>query len=90
MNVTGFDAFDISPPERPYKKICMMVFLTAVGISLLISGMHLLVSKNNSNGIALVVLGILLLIPGLYHSHFAYKAYRGEYGYTFGSIPEVL
>lgn len=84
-----FDTFDVTPRERPWKKICMSICLTVIGICLFAGGMDLLVGESNANGVALVVLGILLLIPGCYHVHVAYRAYRGERGYTFEGIPEV-
>lgn len=83
-----FDTLDATEPDKPYRKICMSICLTIIGICLFSGGMDLLVN-NNDNGIALIVLGILLLIPGCYHVNMAYRAYRGERGYTFDSIPEV-
>ena len=67
----------------------MSVILTVIGIALLIGGFDLLAAKGNTNGIALLVLGVLLLIPGSYHVHMAVRAYRGERGYSFEGIPEV-
>lgn len=85
-----FDTFDVVEREKPWKKICMSIVLTAIGISLFAGGMVLLTNQGNNNGSALIVLGVLLLIPGCYNVFVAYKACRGERGYTFEGIPEVV
>lgn len=67
----------------------MSVVLTVIGICLFSGGLEMLIGKSDSNGTALVVLGILLLIPGCYHVNVAYRAYRGQRGYSFEGIPDI-
>jgi len=44
--------------------------------------------QGRGRGWPMIVLGVILLIPGLYHVRIAYKAYRGDRRYVYAEIEE--
>jgi hypothetical protein len=54
--------------------------------SLLLSG-HI-DTKYSDRTWPLLILGAIMFIPGSYHVHLAYYAWKGRSGYSFDDIPE--
>ncbi|GBL90738.1 Transmembrane protein 230 [Araneus ventricosus] len=78
--------------KMPWGGIILAVFLFIAG-SLLITFASLLFTghldgQHTEGAWPLLILGILMFIPGVYHVRIAYLAYRGYPGYVFDDIPD--
>jgi hypothetical protein len=74
------------------RKVLLAAALTLVGSVCIVMAILLFagVSPNFENrAVALLILGLLIFIPGSYMSTIAYKAWRGERGFSFHLIPDV-
>ncbi|KAI0221186.1 transmembrane protein 230 [Lamellibrachia satsuma] len=84
--------FKKPPPVVPYKAICLAVTLFLGGSLLIVIGSLLLTgyidSKYSDRTWPVLILGVLMFIPGSYHVHLAYYAWKGYDGYNFEDIPE--
>lgn len=73
------ESLEMSFPPLPMKPLIISVTLLLVGIGLMIAGfIEEAVDVDPTRGIASLVLGSLLLIPGSYFSFKFYKAYRAS------------
>lgn len=80
------DNYNVS---RPWKKVALAIGLFLTGSVLLATGLGLYLSgAPDSHGIPLMVLGSLVFLPGFYHTLIAYKAWRGQAGYSLNQIPD--
>eukprot|EP00735_Rhodelphis_limneticus_P001501 TRINITY_DN1212_c0_g1::TRINITY_DN1212_c0_g1_i1::g.26797::m.26797 TRINITY_DN1212_c0_g1::TRINITY_DN1212_c0_g1_i1::g.26797 ORF type:complete len:123 (+),score=1.50,DUF872/PF05915.7/4.4e-16,DUF3169/PF11368.3/0.0012,PIRT/PF15099.1/0.0031,DUF1469/PF07332.6/0.0041,SdpI/PF13630.1/0.017,VIT1/PF01988.14/0.018,DUF4199/PF13858.1/0.029 TRINITY_DN1212_c0_g1_i1:68-436(+) len=67
------------------------------GLSLLLGGLVIIFLaffvfsahdlQHNQNGLALLILGLLCLIPGTYSTYVLFRAYRQHPGYRFTQVP---
>ncbi|KAF8786005.1 transmembrane protein 230-like isoform X2 [Argiope bruennichi] len=78
--------------KMPWGGIILAIFLFIAG-SLLITFASLLFAghfdgQHTEGAWPLLILGILMFIPGVYHVRIAYLAYRGYPGYVFDDIPD--
>jgi Ca2+/H+ antiporter len=84
--------FEQPPSKIPYKAIGLAVVLFVVGSVLIILSALLLAghidTKYSDRTWPLLILGLLMFIPGSYHVHLAYYAWKGTSGYSFDDIPE--
>lgn len=84
--------FNLPPPKIPYKAIILAVVLFVVGSVLIIVGSLLLTgyidTAYSDRTWPVLILGSMMFIPGSYHVHLAYKAWKGHPGYSFDDIPE--
>lgn len=76
----------------PWKSIILAGLLLIVGTVVLIIGI-LIVSgfinvKYADRMWPMIILGLLMFIPGAYHTFIAYYAYKRVPGYSFDDIPE--
>lgn len=90
----GFvDAQFIQPPSKiPWKAVTFAAILLFVGTVMLIVGSMMMSghidSKYADRMWPMIILGILMFIPGAYHTRIAYYAYKKVPGYSFDDIPE--
>ncbi|CAL4166805.1 unnamed protein product, partial [Meganyctiphanes norvegica] len=75
----------------PWKAIGYAIVLFTLGTILLVIG-SLLVSgffheKYEDRTWPLILIGLLMFIPGAYHSYIAYYAFKGYEGFSFDDIP---
>ncbi|ESO97415.1 hypothetical protein LOTGIDRAFT_231584 [Lottia gigantea] len=64
------------------------IALTIVGVALIVSGIGVLISANRGiHCIVFFIIGLLCLIPGVYHLVIIIFAVQGRPGYTFYNIP---
>eukprot|EP00051_Salpingoeca_urceolata_P032805 m.17516 g.17516 ORF g.17516 m.17516 type:complete len:124 (-) comp5477_c0_seq1:91-462(-) len=90
----GFvDAQFVQPePKVPTKSIMYAVFLFLFGSVMLTLGIFLFLgiisNPHPDRWLSLVIVGSLTFIPGSYHTWIAYKAWRGDRGYSFNDIPD--
>lgn len=77
------------PKVQENKRVVICaILLTTVGLVLAITGLWILVSDaSNLRGAVFLVVGCLLLLPGLYHLIFVYLAVKGRRGFTFRQLP---
>ncbi|CAH1785001.1 unnamed protein product [Owenia fusiformis] len=85
--------FEKPPPKVPYKAIALATVLFLVGTILLVIGALLLSGrfvdpKYNDRTWPVLIIGIIMFLPGIYHVRIAYCAYMGYQGYDFDDIPE--
>ncbi|CAG9466248.1 unnamed protein product [Pedinophyceae sp. YPF-701] len=71
-----------------WKPLLLAGFLTITGSILVIVALVEL-ELSAASGLALLILGCLLLLPGAYHARIAFKALRGTEGFSLSDIPEV-
>ena len=77
------------PPSRPPRRaIALALFLLGAGFALFVAGLALR-AQHNDAGFPLLILGVLMLVPGAYHSNIVYRAWRGTPGYSFAQLPEL-
>ncbi|GIY13690.1 transmembrane protein 230 [Caerostris darwini] len=84
--------YEKQKPKMPWGGIILAVFLFLSG-SLLIALSSLLFTGHlngqySEGAWPLLILGILMFIPGVYHVRIACFAYRGYPGYVFDDIPD--
>ncbi|GMH43970.1 hypothetical protein BSKO_11904 [Bryopsis sp. KO-2023] len=80
---------ELIPPQGSCKKVFLSFLLLILGLGLAIGGFDVVVNKDKSHGFALIFLGIIVLIPGMYYSYKVYKGCRGKGRFSFDSIPDV-
>lgn len=75
------------PPKTTMAAICMFVS----GIIFLCCGLYIFYNRNKSKGgdqgISMMVLGGMMLIPGSYATCIIYGTYQGWNGYDYSQIP---
>ncbi|KAK3879464.1 hypothetical protein Pcinc_015971 [Petrolisthes cinctipes] len=75
----------------PWRAISYALLLFAAGTLLLVVGSLLvtgyLEEKYADRTWPVIILGLLMFIPGAYHSYLAYYAFQGYEGYSFDDIP---
>eukprot|EP00038_Savillea_parva_P015140 m.13244 g.13244 ORF g.13244 m.13244 type:complete len:140 (-) comp3023_c0_seq1:162-581(-) len=83
--------FDKPKSRVPYKAIAYAIALCLLGTVLLVIGTCLYIgviwAHDPERWLSLIVLGALTFIPGSYHVVIAYRAWRGDHGYSFDDIP---
>lgn len=90
----GFvDAQFVGPPTKiPWKAVSFAAVLLIAGTVLLILGIMVVTgyidTKYSDRMWPMIILGILMFIPGSYHTRIAYYAYKKVPGYSFDDIPE--
>lgn len=87
------EQFDKQPSKVPWKAIIYALILFVMGTALLVIGSlivtgHLDPAKHNERFWPLIILGLLMFIPGSYHTYFAYKALRGDPDWDFEEFPD--
>lgn len=84
--------FKRSPPKVPYKAIALATVLFAVGSLLIIIGALLLAGyfgvTHSDRTFPVLIIGILVFLPGIYHLRIAYYASRGYAGFSYDDIPD--
>uniref|UniRef100_A0A3Q1EZV1 Transmembrane protein 230 n=1 Tax=Acanthochromis polyacanthus TaxID=80966 RepID=A0A3Q1EZV1_9TELE len=76
--------FKRSPPKVPYKAIALATVLFLIGSLLIIIGALLLADRT----VPVLIIGILVFLPGIYHLRIAYYASKGYPGYSYDDIPD--
>ena len=75
--------------KRKQKTLVAAIVLFSIGLLLIIIGGALVAKGEQSSvGIAVLVIGCLLFIPGSYSTFLFYKAYTKAPGYDIDSIPD--
>ncbi|XP_036270123.1 transmembrane protein 230-like [Pipistrellus kuhlii] len=81
-----------SPAKAPYRALACFTLQFLVGAFLATAGCLLLAGYLSPVGprraVAVLIVGILVLLPGLYHLLFACKAHRGCQGYSYRDLPD--
>mmetsp|Transcript_103987 Transcript_103987/g.143832 ORF Transcript_103987/g.143832 Transcript_103987/m.143832 type:complete len:85 (+) Transcript_103987:192-446(+) len=67
----------------PWRTIIIANAFFVVGIIFLMWGFHDLMNKGLSEAYEKFILGILVFIPGSYHTFMAFMAWRQHEGYSF-------
>uniref|UniRef100_A0A8C6WZY1 Transmembrane protein 230 n=1 Tax=Neogobius melanostomus TaxID=47308 RepID=A0A8C6WZY1_9GOBI len=84
--------FKKSPPKVPYKAIALATVLFLIGSLLIIIGALLLAGyfgiTHSDRTVPVLIIGILVFLPGIYHLRIAYYASRGYAGYSYDDIPD--
>ncbi|XP_061673486.1 transmembrane protein 230b [Syngnathoides biaculeatus] len=84
--------FKRSPPKVPYKAIALATVLFLIGSLLIVIGSLLLTGyfgvTDNDRSIPVLVIGVLVFLPGIYHLRIAYYAWKGYPGYSYDDIPD--
>uniref|UniRef100_A0A3Q3G9K4 Transmembrane protein 230 n=1 Tax=Labrus bergylta TaxID=56723 RepID=A0A3Q3G9K4_9LABR len=76
--------FKKPPPKVPYKAIALATVLFLIGSLLII-----IVSLTHSDRtVPVLIIGILVFLPGIYHLRIAYYASKGYHGYSYDDIPD--
>lgn len=78
--------------KPPIKEILLAFSLLTLGSLGIVAGLFIALTQrggDQARGIAYVVLGALLFLPGFYESRIAYYAYKGYTGFSFANIPAV-
>ncbi|XP_054578414.1 transmembrane protein 230-like [Eptesicus fuscus] len=81
-----------SPPKTPYKAIACFALQFLMGAFLVVAGCLLLAGSVSRVGparaVAVLIVGILVLVPGCYHLLVACQAHRGRRGYSYQDLPD--
>ncbi|XP_028313061.1 transmembrane protein 230b [Gouania willdenowi] len=84
--------FKRSPPKVPYKAIALAAVLFLIGSVLIIIGALLLAGyfnvEHSDRTVPVLIIGILVFLPGIYHLRIAYYASKGYPGYSYDDIPD--
>ncbi|KAF6729343.1 Transmembrane protein 230 [Oryzias melastigma] len=84
--------FKRSPPKVPYKAIALATVLFLIGSLLIIIGALLLAGyfgvTHTDRTVPVLIIGILVFLPGIYHLRIAYYASKGYPGYSYDDIPD--
>ncbi|KAM4745157.1 transmembrane protein 230b [Anableps anableps] len=84
--------FKRSPPKVPYKAIALASVLFLIGSILIIIGALLLAGyfgvTNSDRTVPVLIIGIIVFLPGIYHLRIAYYASKGYPGYSYDDIPD--
>ncbi|XP_019110928.1 transmembrane protein 230b [Larimichthys crocea] len=84
--------FKRSPPKVPYKAIALATVLFLIGSLLIIIGALLLAGyfevTHTDRTVPVLIIGILVFLPGIYHLRIAYYASKGYHGYSYDDIPD--
>ncbi|XP_049906925.1 transmembrane protein 230b [Epinephelus moara] len=84
--------FKKSPPKVPYKAIALAAVLFLIGSLLIIIGSLFLAgyfgAPHSDRTIPVLIIGILVFLPGIYHLRIAYYASKGYRGYSYDDIPD--
>ncbi|XP_068166804.1 transmembrane protein 230b [Antennarius striatus] len=84
--------FKKSPPKVPYKAIAHAAVLFVIGSLLIIIGALLLAGyfgvTHSDRTVPVLIIGILVFLPGIYHLRIAYYASKGYRGYSYDDIPD--
>ena len=84
-----------SVPQDRVNSIWLAFFLTLSGTILITLGILIyldiiIVKPGGPNeGHIMTGLGVLMFLPGSYHSVIVYKTWRGERGYSYDQIPSM-
>lgn len=83
---------NVSPKKIPWKAITLAGSLLIVGTVVLIIGILIVTDliniKYSDRMWPMIMLGVLMFIPGAYHTRIAFYAYKKVPGYSFDDIPE--
>ena len=74
--------------RRVLKSVALALLLSLAGGVLILTA-FVWIGTHQPHAWLLLFLGVLVVLPGAYHLHVAYQAYRGRRGYDFSDIPEV-
>eukprot|EP00088_Acartia_fossae_P017326 TRINITY_DN1981_c0_g1_i2.p1 TRINITY_DN1981_c0_g1~~TRINITY_DN1981_c0_g1_i2.p1 ORF type:complete len:117 (-),score=24.24 TRINITY_DN1981_c0_g1_i2:425-775(-) len=90
---TSPEQFDRPPAKIPWKAILYAMVLFLLGTFLLTIGLlvvtgHIVDTHYQERFWPLVILGLLMFIPGSYHTYFAYKAFKGDPDWNFEEFPD--
>lgn len=77
----------VSASDEGCLKKLLAVFLLLLGMGLLVGGLDVVVRREKYYGLALVFLGAMVLIPGVYHCSKFAQEFRSKQG--FDTIPNV-
>lgn len=84
--------FKRSPPKVPYKAIALATVLFVIGSLLIIIGSLLLAGyfgvQHSDRTVPVLIIGILVFLPGIYHLRIAFYASKGYPGYSYDDIPD--
>uniref|UniRef100_A0A3Q2Q951 Transmembrane protein 230 n=1 Tax=Fundulus heteroclitus TaxID=8078 RepID=A0A3Q2Q951_FUNHE len=84
--------FKRSPPKVPYKAIALASVLFLIGSILIVIGSLLLAGyfgvTNSDRTVPVLIIGIIVFLPGIYHLRIAYYASKGYPGYSYDDIPD--
>lgn len=75
----------------PRKAIALAIGLLIFGGCTLVFGLVIFFENivYKKHGIALLLVGVLMFLPGLYYTVIAYKAWKHVPGYSFAALPDV-
>ncbi|KAH3743123.1 hypothetical protein Pelo_15492 [Pelomyxa schiedti] len=81
--------FRVRKPEELYRAFCskrcrtisLIVSLVVVGVALITAGVISLLLTDKLNGIAFIVIGALLFLPGAWQGYVLYQIYQRQAGY---------
>uniref|UniRef100_A0A061R7F3 Transmembrane protein 230 n=1 Tax=Tetraselmis sp. GSL018 TaxID=582737 RepID=A0A061R7F3_9CHLO len=86
------NSFDLenSRGKSPWGPVALAVLLFLAGIALFTLGLIQWLFYPEGHWIAMTFLGLLVFVPGFYHTRIAFLAWRGYSGYSFNQLPNVL
>jgi hypothetical protein len=74
-------------PPVPWKEVFLAFFLLFAGVICVLFGSGLFSKVDRMDAIPYIILGIICLIPGVYHVGIFILACRKVPGYTFDMLP---
>lgn len=75
--------------RTPGQAVALAVALVAIGGVMLGVGMDIVLEKRAGHGIALVVLGGTVVLPGAYYCYIAWNAYQKRKGFDWSLMQEM-